>query len=245
MKEDKLQFDRTKHAIYTPKAKEQIQKLLARDYDSAEAETLWEKIQIQYVEYLKEEPALGGLKLSAGVYDSILVFAYYVTIPKKPALADIQEGVYEIFMGGFNSLGRIFDLNRGFDMKLAGIIFKSALKKKEKESVKFPASFHVDQFSFDKKEGIIRYGFTQCPSAEFAKRHGLEHVLSLMCNCDHLAMSKLHAGLIRCSTCVTGNVCEYCIVGDRNPLMQEYEQITDENGLWLSRRICAGNQPDS
>lgn len=237
MKDSELQFDRKRHAIYTPKAKALIQTLLARDYAPPEAEALWEQIQLQYVAYLKDEPALGGLKLSAGVYDSILVFAYYVTVPKKPALEDIQQDVFSIFMGGFETLGKFFDLNRPFDLKLAGRIFGLAMKTKAKESVKFPASFHVGEFSVDSKEGIIRYSFSQCPNAEFAKRHGLEHVLPLMCNCDHMTMSQLHAGLIRRGTCVTGDACDYCILGDQNPLLKKYRLVSDENGLWLSRPV--------
>ena len=119
MKETDLIFDRTKHVIYTPKAKKVIQSLLRRDYPLEEAERLWEKIQLQYAAYLKDEPALGGLKQSAGVYDSILVFAYYETVPKKPALEDIQQEVYSIFMDGLDVLGKILNLNRRLDLKVA------------------------------------------------------------------------------------------------------------------------------
>lgn len=237
MNEKDLIFDRTKHVIYTPKAKAVIQKLLRRDYSLEEAEKLWEKIQLQYAAYLEDEPALGGLKLSAGVYDSILVFAYYVTVPQKPALADIQQEICSTFMGGFDVLGKIFNLNRRLDLKLAAKVFRAAMEAKTREAALFPASFHVGEFSFDPKEAIIRYSFTQCPNAEFAKRHHLEHVLPLMCNCDHMALQKIHAGLIRCSTCATGCVCDYCILGDQNPLMKDYTLVTDENGLWLSQSV--------
>ena len=86
----------------------------------------------------------------------------------------------------------------------------------------------------DSVMGVIRYSFTQCPNAEFAKRHHLEDVLPVMCNCDHLAMRKLHASLIREGTCVESPCCDYCIVGDRHPLAQEYELVKKENGLLVS-----------
>lgn len=240
MEDNKLPFDRSKHALYTPKAKAVIQSLLARTYAPAEADALWEKIQLQYVDYLKDEPALGGLKLSAGVYDSILVFAYYVTVPDKPALEAIQQDIFGIFMDGFDRLGKLFDLNRPLELWLAARVFGAAMRQKTKESVRFPASFHPADFSFDRQAGIIRYRFTQCPNAEFAKRHGLVHVLPLLCNCDHMAMQKLHAGLIRQSTCGIGPVCDYCILGDRHPLLDRYTLVTDPNGLWLSRPVSAG-----
>ena len=64
----------------------------------------------------------------------------------------------------------------------------------------------------------------------------MEDVLPVMCNCDHLAMQKLHATLIREGTCCTAACCDYCIVGDRNPIAAEYELVKAENGLMLSVR---------
>ena len=88
--------------------------------------------------------------------------------------------------------------------------------------------------SYDKENGIIRYSFTQCPNAEFAKRHHMEDVLPVLCNCDHLAMQAIHAALIREGTCVTADRCDYCIVGNRNPIAAEYDLVAAGNGLLLS-----------
>ena len=99
---------------------------------------------------------------------------------------------------------------------------------------RFPASFRMGYCSYDKENGIIRYSFTQCPNAEFARRHHMEDALPLMCNCDHLAMNAIHASLIREGTCLTSACCDYCIVGDKHPLAVQYERTTAENGLWRS-----------
>ena len=88
--------------------------------------------------------------------------------------------------------------------------------------------------SYDKKNGVICYSFTQCPNAEFAKRHHMEDVLPVMCDCDHLAMQAIQASLIREGTCVTSDRCDYCIVGDKNPIAAEYVLVKAENGLLLS-----------
>ena len=88
--------------------------------------------------------------------------------------------------------------------------------------------------SYDKENGIIRYSFTQCPNAEFAKRHHMEDVLPVLCNCDHLAMHAIHAALIREGTCVTSDCCDYCIVGNKNSNAKEYELTKTDNGLWIS-----------
>ena len=55
MREKDLSFDHTKHVCYTKNAKKCVQKLLRRYYDEATAAALWEKIQLQYCEYLKDE----------------------------------------------------------------------------------------------------------------------------------------------------------------------------------------------
>ena len=234
MKEKDLPFDRTKHAVYSGKAKKCVNTLLHRYYDEKTAEELWERIQLQYTEFLKDEPALGKVKMKVSIYDPILIFAWYVTVPDKPPLQEIQDDVFECFMGSYDFLGKIFDLNRKFDNRLAGIIFKAFSALREQEIRSFPASFRMGFFSYDKKEGIVRYNFTQCPNAEFAKRHHLEDVLPVMCNCDHMAMQKLNGYLIREGTCVTADCCDYCILGSRHPLAKEYDLVRMDNGLLVS-----------
>lgn len=236
MENKDLPFDRSKHVIYTKKAERCVRNLLRRYYDEKTSADLWNRIQLQYCSFLKDEPALGGLKLTASVYDPILIFAWYQVVPEKPPLADVQQDVFQCFMGGFETMGKVFDLNRTLDNRIASLAFKNANDTRLKEIGKFPASFRMGYYSYDKKNGIVRYSFTQCPNAEFAKRHHMENVLPLMCNCDHLAMQKIHACLIREGTCVTSDQCDYCIVGDRNPLAKEYDLVTNENGLLVSVR---------
>ena len=234
MKENMLPFDRSKHALYTKNAKKCVMDLLHRYYDERTTELLWEKTQLQYCEFLKDEPALGGVRMTTSIYDPILIFAWYRVIPEKPALEDVQQDVFKSFMGSFETLGKIFNLNRKLDNRLAGRIFQKSSDIRIKEIGQFPASFRMGYFSYDNENGIVRYNFTQCPNAEFAKRHHMEDVLPLMCNCDHLAMQKIHACLIREGTCVTADCCDYCIIGDRNPLAKEYDLIKSDNGLLLS-----------
>ena len=234
MKEKDLAFDRTKHVIYSEKAKECVQKLLRRAYDSETAEKLWEQTQQKYCEFLEDEPALGGLKITASIYDPILLFAWYAVIPDKPALEEIQQDVFECFMSGFETMGRVFNVNRKLDNRLANLAFKAANDVRVKEIKEHPESFRMGSYSYDKENGVVRYSFTQCPNAEFAKRHHMEEFLPVMCNCDHMAMQKIHAALIREGTCLTSSRCDYCIVGDKNPLAAEYRLQKDESGLLIS-----------
>ena len=234
MLEKDLPIDRSKHIVYSKAAKECVQKLLRRTYDEKRAEELWEKIQLQYCEYLKEEPALAQSKITVSIYDPILIFAWYAVIPEKPSIEEVQQDIYDCFMGSFDTLGKIFDLNRKFDNRLAAKIFKKTSDVRVEESRKLKGTFEIGYYDYDKDNEIIRYSFTQCPNALFAKRHHMEDVLPLMCNCDHMAMQKLHATLIREGTCCTAECCDYCIVGDKNPIAAEYELKTAKNGLLVS-----------
>ena len=155
-------------------------------------------------------------------------------VPDKPPIEEIQQDVYDCFMGSFDTLGKVFNLNRRLDSRLASKIFKKTSDTREKEIQILPASFRMGSYSYDAENGAICYSFTQCPNAEFAKRHHMEHVLPVMCNCDHLAMQKLHATLIREGTCITSDCCDYCIVGDKSPMASEYELVKNEDGLLLS-----------
>ena len=236
MREKDLPFDRTKHVCYTRNAKKCVWKLLRRYYDEPTAAGLWEKIQLQYCEYLKDEPGLGSAKITVSIYDPILIFAWYAVVPDKPPIEEIQQDVYDCMMGSFNVLGKIFNLNRKPDNMLAGRIFKKTADTRAEEIRRLPESFRMGGYEYDTENGVIRYSFTQCPNAEFAKRHHMENVLPVMCNCDHMAMQKLHAVLIREGTCCTGASCDYCIVGDRNPMADAYDLVKRENGLLVSVR---------
>ena len=234
MREKDLPFDRTKHMVYTNNAKKCVQKLLHRYYDEQTAARLWEKVQLKYCEYLKDEPALAGLKITTSIYDPILIFAWYAVVPDKPALEEVQQDIYRSFFGSFGVMGKVFNLNRKPDNRLAASIFQKANDIRVEEIKNFPESFRMGCCAYEKEDGVIRYSFTRCPNAEFAKRHHMEDVLPVLCNCDHLAMQAIHASLIREGTCVTSDCCDYCIVGDRNPIAAEYELKTAENGLWVS-----------
>ena len=89
---------------------------------------------------------------------------------------------------------------------------------------------------YDKEHRAASYSFTQCPNAEFAKKHGLLHVLPLLCNSDFFGISRIHGTLIRCGTCGNSDRCDYLVVGNHNPVASEYATVTDEGGFLISRR---------
>ena len=78
---------------------------------------------------------------------------------------------------------------------------------------------------------MARYSFPQCPNAEFAKKHGLLHILPLLCNSDYYGISALHGTLIRHGTCGNSKVCDYCVAGDKSPLALKYDIVTDAKAI--------------
>ena len=133
MREKDLQFDRKKHVIYSNHAKKVIQEKLVGKYGVRKGLAIWEAVQRQYVEFLKDAPYVGGKKSPhGGTYDSILVFAYYSAVPEKPTLDELQTMNAEIFMSGFRTLGKFFDLNKPSHLKLAAKIFQSVGDKDKK-----------------------------------------------------------------------------------------------------------------
>lgn len=211
---------------------------LRNRYPAEEAERIWNATSQQYEAYLKELPDYGGKKNThaAGIYGGILIFALYPQLPDQPSIEELQEFVAGMFMGGFVRLGKIFDLNRSADMWLIDKVFHLVGKKDRKEYGKYPASFCNVSEPYDKEHHATRYSYTKCPHAEFAKQHNLLHVLPLLCNSDYWAMDKLHGTLIRSGTCGNADCCDYCIVGSKNPMAQEYEIVTDAGGFWVSQK---------
>ena len=213
-----------------------IKKWLRERYGKEQAIEIWQKTEEQYNEYLKELPDYGGKENghSKDIYGSILVFAWYTVLPDNPPVSELQDFVSNLFFGSFVKFGKVFDLNRPFNMKIINMIFKKSGDGDRRDILRYPAGFKNVYEPYDEVNHIARYHFTQCPNAEFAKAHDLLHVLPLLCNADYFGIEQLHGTLIRCGTCGNSDICDYCVVGNRNPLAKEYHLEKDENGFLVS-----------
>lgn len=237
MKENHLNFDRKKHVCYSKKVREVIREHLYLHYSAEEAEELWEKIQLQYVEFLEDLPYLGGKKCShngtGGTYDCIALFAYYAAQEKKPSVEELYEMNNQTFLPAFEALGKIVNANHPFLLKLMNGAFVSAAKKDNKTSKEWPTGYIMKVQPYDKEKGI-HYQFDRCPIAEFAKAHNYLDLMPAFCNGDYPAMELMRAGLIRKHTCANSDVCDYWIVGDQSPYLKEHPKKTDEKGYWYN-----------
>ena len=215
-----------------------VKKWLCERYGNEQAEEVWKKTVEQYNSYLPDLPDYGGKKNghAMAIYGGLLIFSLYPLLPDQPPISELQDFVSNMFMGSFVKLGKIFDLNRPSNMKLINKIFKKSGDGDRRDITKYPAGFINVEEAYDKENHIARYHFTQCPNAEFAKQHNLLHVLPLMCISDFFCIEQLHGTLIRCGTCGNSDKCDYCVVGNRNPLANEYVIVTDEQGFLVSRK---------
>lgn len=224
--------------LYPKSYEKTVRKWLADRYGRSQMELVWDKTLKKYNDYLLEAPDYGGTKNghSMSIYGSMLVFALVDSLPDQPAFGELQELTQTLFMGPFMKLGKLFDLNRRADMAIMDKVFRNVAKRDRKESREWPCGFHTAYDGFDKQKQSTSYHFTQCPVAEFAKKHNMLNVLPLMCNCDYFGIEQIHGKLIREGTCGISDRCDYLIVGSNNPVANEYETAADENGLLISVR---------
>ncbi len=213
-------------------------RFLADRYGDAKASSIWETVQRQYDAWLNDLPDYGGRKNghARAIYGGLMVFALYVSLPDRPPIAELQDFVQNMFMAPFTRLGRVIDLNRSADMWLIDKVFRRSGNRDRRDIATWPAGFVNEDSPYDRAHHAAGYRFTQCPNADFARRHGLLHVLPLLCNCDFFGISRIHGQLIRQGTCGNSGACDYLVVGSGNPIAQAYETVTDADGFLVSRK---------
>lgn len=228
MRDRDLSFDRTCHVLYSKPCKKQIQQKIALHYPPEQREEVWEQVHLQYVDFLKDwRTDLGGKKNFhngvGGNYDCVALMSYYVVCKEVTSLDEIEEMEGELFLPAFRKL-RFVDVNKPFWKRLLHRAFLTAKKRCDRWG---DFVMHVAPYEADKP---IYYEFTQCPTAEFAKQHGLLEVMPALCNPDFQGMELLHARLVRTTTCANGCKCDYAICGDRDPYLKEHPEYRDAQG---------------
>jgi hypothetical protein len=206
-------------------------------YGVESASAIWKQVEKNYTENLKDLPDIGRKNGHAqAVYGGMLIFALYPALPDQPPISELEGFVQNLFMGQFTKLGKIFNLNRSSNMWLIDKVFQKVGRRDRKDAETWPDGFINVNEPYDKEHHAARYHFTQCPNAEFAKKHNMLHILPLLCNSDFFGISEIHGQLIRCGTCGNSDVCDYLVVGKDNPLAKEYEVVKDDGGFLVSRK---------
>ena len=154
--------------------------------------------------------------------------AYYVVCKAVTSLAEIEEMEGNLFLGAFRKM-KLIDCNKPFFKKLMYRAFLNAKKQCDKWG-----DFKMYVAPYEKDRPIY-YEFTACPTAEFAKKHGLLEVMPALCNPDFEAMELIHAKLIRKTTCANGEKCDYTICGDRDAYQNKHPEYRDKYGYRRNR----------
>lgn len=219
MEDKELVLDREHHILYTKQCREEILNKISLHYSAEDVEKIFTKVQLQYVEFLKDyRTDLGGN------YDCIALFSYYVVCKEKTSLAEIEEMEGNLFLPVFKNL-KFFDCNKPIYKKLMYWSFALSKKKCDKWD-----DFDMNVAPYKKDEPIY-YEFTKCPIADFAREHNLLEVMPAMCNPDYTAMELIHARLVRKTTCANGCVCDYTICGDKDEeYLKQHEEYIDDEG---------------
>lgn len=116
MKDSQLPFDRTCHALYSKPCKKEIQRVIALHYPPEQWEAVWERVQLQYVEFLKDwRTDLGGSKNfhngAGGTYDCIAIMSYYVVCKAVTTFQEIEEMEENLILPTFRRL-KFVDCNK-------------------------------------------------------------------------------------------------------------------------------------
>ena len=125
MNDDQLQFDRTCHVIYSRPCKAEIREKIAHHYPESQREAVWERVQMQYVDFLSDwRTDLGGEKNfhngPGGNCDCIALMAYYVVCKDVTSLQEIEEMEGNLFLPSFRKLSKLkfIDINKPLCKKL-------------------------------------------------------------------------------------------------------------------------------
>ena len=228
MKDEALSFDRTCHVIYSKGCKLQIQEKIAVHYPETQREEIWTKVQLQYVDFLKDwRTDLGGKKNfhngTGGTYDCIALMAYYVACKDVTNLDEIEAMEGNLFLPAFRKL-KFVNVNKPFFKRLMHFSFSNAKKMCDKWG---DYQMNVAPYQKDKP---IYYEFTHCPVAEFAEKHDLLEVMPALCNPDYTAMEMIQAKLMRHTTCSNGCRCDYTICGNKDDNCKTRPEYKDAQG---------------
>ena len=180
MKDSELQFDRSCHVLYSKQCKKEILAKIALHYPEAERETVWEKVQRQYADFLSDwRTDLGGKKNfhngAGGTYDCIAIMSYYAACRDVTTFREIEEMEENLILPSFRKLSKFVDCNKPFFKKLMHKAFCMAKKRCDEWH-----DYEMDVAPFDKDKPIY-YEFTACPAAEFAIKHGLTDIMPALC----------------------------------------------------------------
>ena len=220
-------FDGKIYYPYSEECKREVMKRL-KIYYLQDADQVFQKIHDKYMEYLERfNRDLLGKKNSrnsaGGTYDCIFLCCVHELCKEKIPLMEYEEIEKDLILPTFKKLS-FANLNKPIFKRLYYMADKIAEKKENKID-----DYHMEVEPYDPSQPI-RYRFTSCPVADFAKQFGFLDVLPYLCNVDYYSLEMMNAKLVRVHTLGNGEECDYALCGDQGPYLQKHKQYRDEQG---------------
>ena len=97
--------------------------MIATHYEKENQVKIWERVQLQFVDCLKNyRKDLGGKKNFhngvCGTYDCIALISYYKVCKDKTNLLEIEDAMDNMLLPSFRKLGKVVDCNKPFFKKI-------------------------------------------------------------------------------------------------------------------------------
>ena len=227
---------------YQKRMKSACQNLLAKRYGVDKVEPYWQKVEERYNQMLDEAPDIGGEanSMSHNLYEVAWIIALYDVVGRNLTKEEIDTVIHDVMEDGLNTLHKIpgkFLLERKFIRKL---IIKSLDKYQKKLEPHLHKDWHNTwgmEVQHDIDDGI-HFVLRGCPIKDYCEKHGMMEILPYFCNMDHQMIQALQLYLIRSKTCSNGDdICEYTIVTNENPLVDNNPIFVKDDGLILTKKI--------
>ncbi|MBE6993414.1 MAG: hypothetical protein E7423_02045 [Ruminococcaceae bacterium] len=237
----KRNIDRTKHLDYSGTAARGLRKRLREKYGEAACERLMERLDRRYEAFLEDQPYCGGRHnvMIWQLYDAIALFAYYEVLPEKESLEEFRQTCMTVFGKdrARRTLPRFLTADSPAFLRLLKAVFRVIAKRMNRalDSGEWQDGWRIELETDRLPEGL-QASLVGCPIWNFAVRHGYEHLMPALCNCDFPGIDFLHAGLIRPRAVSNGDDrCDNWYVSADSPALRACPPILRENGLLVSK----------
>ena len=227
---------------YQKRMKSACQNLLAKRYGVDKVEPYWQKIEERYNQILDEAPDIGGEanSMSHNLYEVAWIIALYDVVGRNLTKEEIDTVIHDVMEDGLNTLRKIpgkFLLERKF---IRNLIIKLLDKYQKILEPHLHKDWHNTwgmEVQHDIDDGV-HFVLRGCPIKEYCEKHGMMEILPHFCNMDHQMIQALQLYLIRSKTCSNGDdICEYTIVTNENPLVDNNPIFVKDDGLILTKKI--------
>lgn len=192
----------------------------------AEADCIFQDAESYYHEFMKDMPDLGENIMAANMLDWFTILAFYEASGHRldgPVLIRIKQDQAD----KMKLIGKLVNGNRKWPYKLFEKLYTNFNKMQQEHQAKgeWMDSWKVEINPDHRQEGFC-FHLIGCPIAKHAKEHGYGDLIPYLCRTDHFLAESMHARLIRTQTeALGGTHCDYWYVGDKSPVLKEYEGL--------------------